>query len=257
MTRGQSQGQRGLSYIEMMVSTTLLVTLLMTVSNSLVSSQQIYASSETGFRVQQSNRVAMDMIKEDLTGAQIDGWLRVVPGDGRGNVLVKFRRLGSSITTNGTTLDWDNLNTMRMYVWCSAASMGFNPCAKITPAPRPNELLLVRANPATNPTGLVSGDWIRDRVVTADLNLSGMPTVAPFDLSVIRADNAGLVSMTNAACLVAGQECRHPFSTTPPTPPSPLLAGSITVQLRTAVQTFLAQRTIASQENLKVRNRQD
>lgn len=171
---------RGFTLVETLMSVAIFGTMLATIWTTFATGQSWFFTMEAFVQAHQSARNALDVVQQDLTGAQIYSYY----GSGKG--YVKFRRLRPGILNPTGNLDWqtglppgDPSGPMLMYLWCPAGvngpvdpvwgAPGGNVCAQIVPtAPQPRELLLVQAAPS-NPQGRNDGQWVRVRVVANNL----------------------------------------------------------------------------------------
>jgi len=173
------RGQQGITLAETLLSMAVTSVLLTSVFTSFVAGQSAFLTSEATLEAQQTARNALDVIQQDLAGAQIYGYFNgqdpsVQPG-GNGKVFVKFRRLDPSLVDDSGNPNWQ-ATPIFMYLWCPAGNgpghLGQNVCAQVLPAPpTARQLVLVRSgtpgDPAANPLGLNTGSWTLVRVVSS------------------------------------------------------------------------------------------
>lgn len=268
--RRQSGPAPGFTLPEILLSISLFSTMLVTVLSVFSTAQQNYFTSVGMQQAQLRTMGVLEEMRDDLIGARIEGYMNEYSGQGK--VFVKFRRLSVGTASQPVASADDTMLAgekepiweaqVRMYVWCVLSNEDADPpCNRITPRPEPDQLLLVRADPATNPSGLVDGDWLQERVVIGNMDATlgtregNDPETYPFQLTIMNnaptpdflcrspqppdtADRncGGHTCLGTDPVLGTGQECRYPFSPGSviwPTEPD-RVAGSITLRLLTA-----------------------
>lgn len=237
--------RRGFTLVETLLSIALFGTMLATVLSSFVTGQSAFFTSEAYLQSSQSARNALDIITQDLAGAQIRNYFNgqdpAVQAGGNGKVFVKFRRMNPAIVDANGNRVWDN--QIFMYLWCPQGAATppwttINVCTNILNAAGsqsqpalPGELLLVRAA-ASNPGGDSTGQWVRDRVLINGSERQGQ--VVRFLIALTQANGAAVPQATAATggctSLSPGNECITPFTVGSP-PQLPTRVG-LTLQAR-------------------------
>lgn len=225
------QGRNGMTLIETALSITIFTGLFATVLTSYITGQRSFYTSEAFLQSFRTARGAVDEVKTELANSQIYSYYQVFNGaNGQGKTYVKFRRLdtvqdtlgglgtdglGNPIDVPDTFADlvgsnarpiWNtNAGQTFMYIWCTGAFFGQEPCSRLVPAPTAGLGQLVLAQTVGGPENDVA--WNRVRVVATN--------VTRFIVTPIRADN-GVVPMANGNCGSAGltEDCVTPFGTT-------------------------------------------
>ena len=275
----------GFTLLEMMVSLVLFGSMLATVFATFTTSQSVFFTTEAFVAAQQSSRNALDVIQQDLAGAQIYSYY---VGAGNGKVYVKFHRLRPGIVNANGNLNWqtglppgDPSGPMLMYIWCPAGlngpldpvlgAGGGNICAQIVPTPPGSrELLLVQAA-AANPQGRNDGQWVRVRVVANNLQnpTANVPDPDPangFAVTLTQL-NGTPVTPANTGCPPGGnggsptEVCvNNPgnafgLGSNPNAPLFLRLGLSVRTRARTSIGRVVRSGTM--QGNVDLRNRQD
>lgn len=204
--------RQGMTLIEMILSVGMAGVLLASIFTSFVTGQRAFQMSEAMLQSQQAARNVINAVQSDLSGSQLYSY-RV---NAVGKTYIKFRQVSAAdispadgladMTDAQGQVRWQEavagqpLSQMRMYLWCTPATLTQNPCSRLNPpltlpatptgATPVGPLMLVTADPVVNPNGKinVSLGWIPDRVLAQNISqfdmvlwaldpISGNPTV--------------------------------------------------------------------------------
>ncbi len=198
----------GFTFVETVFSVLLFATMLGTIMTTYLTGQNSFMATEANLQASQGVRMAVNAVQEDLETARIysyyDGYSR-----GIGKSYVKFHRPDTSagadngppfgpdlidvsaaisaapkiLWEDNAELEPDRTRRMSMYIWCTNATAGLDPCRQIdriqTKLDKLGQgvgpLMLVRSglpadtNSQANPNGENNLPWTVVRVVAQNV----------------------------------------------------------------------------------------